>query len=135
MAISILFPLVILSKEFTTERFSQLAEWDTYSNIGDPMAASGSSGTTKEAARVRAQRAGQGQGPGPRPQAASFVVPGDPEAATGSPVFEYGFQVANLENRSVVTAYTKILKRLQNRHGHVSLSPSLCVHMHAADTC
>ena len=83
------------------------------------MAASGSPGTTKEAARVRAQGAGQGQGPGPRPQAASFVVPGDPEAATGSPLFEYGSQLANFENRSVVSAYTKILKQLQSRHGHM----------------
>ena len=99
---SILFPLVILSKKSTTERFSKLATWDPYSNTGDPVAASGSPGTTKEAARVRAQGAGQGQGPGPRPWAASFVVPGDPEAATGSPVFEYGSQVANLENLSVV---------------------------------
>ena len=66
------------------------------------MAASGSPGTTKEAARVRAQGAGQGQGPGPRPWAASFVVPRDPEAATGSPLFEYGSQVANFENLSVV---------------------------------
>ena len=83
------------------------------------MAALGSPGTTKEAA--------QGLGPGPWPcpapwartLAASFVVPGDPEAATGSPVFEYGSQVANFENRSVVTAYTKILKQLQHRHGHI----------------
>ena len=66
------------------------------------MAASGSPGTTKEAAKVRAQGAGPGQGPGPRPRAASFVVPGDSEAATGSPVFEYGSQVANFENLSVV---------------------------------
>ena len=48
------------------------------------------------------------------------MVPGDPEAATGSRVFENRSQVANFENRSVVTAYTKILKQLQNRHGHVS---------------
>ena len=72
MAISILFPLVILSKKSTTERFSKLATWDQYSNTGDPVAASGSPGTTKEAARVQAQGAEQGQGPGP----------GDAEAAT-----------------------------------------------------
>ena len=96
---SILFPLVTKS---TTERFPELATWDPYSNAGDPVVASGSPGTTKEAARVRAQGAGQGQGPGPRPWAASFVVPGDPEAATGSQVFEYGSQVANIENLSVV---------------------------------
>ena len=90
---SMLLPLAILSKESTTERFPKLATWDPYSNIGDPVAAS--PGTTKEAARVRAQGAGQGQGPGPRPRAASFVVPGDPEPATGSPVFQYGSQVAN----------------------------------------
>ena len=116
---SILFPLAILSKELTTERFSKLATWDAYSNTGDPVAVSGSSGTTKEAARVWAQGAGQCQDPGPRPWAASFVVPGDPEAASGSLVFQYGSQVGNLENRSVVTAYTKILKQLQNRHGHL----------------
>ena len=39
-----------------------------------------------------------GYGPGSRPWTASFVIPGDPEAATGSPVFEYGSQVANLES-------------------------------------
>ena len=66
------------------------------------MAVSGSTGTTKEAAQ------GLGHGPWPCPApgawtlAASFVVPGDPEAATGSPVFEYGSQVANLENRFVL---------------------------------
>ena len=73
----------------TTERFPKLATWDPYSNTGDPVAASGSPGTTKEAA--------QGLGPGPWPWpapwartlAASFVVPGDPETATGSPVFGY----------------------------------------------
>ena len=72
------------------------------------MAASGSPGTTKEAA--------WGLGPGPWPcpgpwartLAASFVVPGDPEAATGSRVFEYGSQVANLENRSVVDSFERI---------------------------
>ena len=74
------------------------------------MAASGSPGTTKEAA--------QGLGPGPwhcpapwaRTLAASFVVPGDPETATGSPVFEYGSQVANSENRSVVDFFERITK-------------------------
>ena len=96
LAMSILFPLVILSKESTTERFYRLATWDPSSNTGDPVAASGFPGTTKEAARVWAQGAGQGQGPGPRPWAASFVVPGTPEAATGCPVFEDGSQVANL---------------------------------------
>ena len=63
------------------------------------MAAAGSPGCTKEAT--------QGLGPGPWPclapwaqtLAASFVVPGGPEAATGAPVFEYGSQVANSENR------------------------------------
>ena len=109
MATSIVFPLAILSKKFTTERFSKLATWDPYSNTGVPVAPSGSPGTTKEAARVRAQGAGQGQGPGPK-RAASFVVAGGPEAATGSQVFEYRSQDANFENRSVVTTYTKILK-------------------------
>ena len=37
-------------------------------------------------------------GPGPGTQAASFVVPGNPEATPGSPAYEHGFQVANLEN-------------------------------------
>ena len=60
-----------------------------------------------------------GPGPGPRPQAASFVVPGYPEAAPRTPANTYGSQVANLENLSVVTTYTKILKQLQNRNGHV----------------
>ena len=74
------------------------------------MAASGSPGTTKEAA--------QGLGPGPWPcpapwawtLAASFVVPGDPEAAIGAPVFEYESQAANLENRSVVDFFERITK-------------------------
>ena len=34
--------------------------------------------------------------------AASFVIPGDPEAAPGSLAYERGSQVANLENRSGV---------------------------------
>ena len=34
--------------------------------------------------------------------AASFVFPGDPKAAPGSPAYEYGSQVANLKNLSVV---------------------------------
>ena len=59
LVMSILFPLVILSKESTTERFYELATWDPYSNNGDTVAASGSPGTTKEAA--------QGLGPGPWP--------------------------------------------------------------------
>ena len=83
----------------TTQRFYKLSTWDPYANSGDPVAASGSPGTTKEAARVWDQWAGQGQGPRPRPWAASFVVPADPEAATGSAVFE---QVANSGNLSVV---------------------------------
>ena len=74
----------------TMNRFTKLATWVPYSNSGDPVGASGSPGTTKEAA--------QGLGPGPWPcpalwartLAASFVVPGDPEAATEFPVFEYG---------------------------------------------
>ena len=74
------------------------------------MAASGSPGTTKEAA--------QGLGPGPWPcpapwaltLAASFAVPGDAEAATGAPVFEYGSQVANFENLSVVDFVELITK-------------------------
>ena len=115
----ILFALLILSTKSTTERFSKLAAWDQCSNTGDPVAASGSPGTTKEAA--------QGLGPGPWPcpapgaqtLAASFVVPGGPEAATRSPAFEYECQVANFEKLSVVVAYTKILKQLQNRHGHI----------------
>ena len=112
MAMSILFPLVILSAKSTTEIFSKLATWDPYSNTEDPVAASGSPGTIKEAEQ------GLGPGPGPAPWArtlaTSFVVPGDPEAATGFRAFEYGSQVANFENLSVVTAYTKILKQLQN---------------------
>ena len=36
-------------------------------------------------------------GPGSGPLATSFVVPGYPEAATVSPVFEYGFQVVHLK--------------------------------------
>ena len=117
MPMSILFLSVILSAKSTTERFSKLSIWDPYSNTGHPVA---TSGTTKEVTRVRDQGAGQGQGPGSRPWAASFVVPGDLEAATGAPVFQYGSQVGNFENRSAVTAYTKILKQLQNRHGHLA---------------
>ena len=94
----------------TMERFSKLATWDPYSNTGDSVAASGSPGTTKEAAW------GLGPGPWPCPApwartlAASFMVPGDPEAATGSPVFEYWSQAANLENRSVVDSFERISK-------------------------
>ena len=43
-----------------------------------------------------------GPGPGDPGPAASFVVPGDPKAAPGSSAYEYGSQVANLENLSVV---------------------------------
>ena len=43
-----------------------------------------------------------GPGPGDPGPAASFVVPGDPKAAPGSPAYEYGSQVANLKNLSVV---------------------------------
>ena len=94
----------------TTERFPKLPTWDPYSNIGDQVAASGSPGTTKEAA--------QGLGPGPWPcpapwartLAASFVVPGDPEAATGSPLFECGSEAASLENLSVVDSFGTITK-------------------------
>ena len=74
------------------------------------MAASGSPGTIKEAAR------GLGPGPWPCPApwartlAASFAVPGDPEAATGSPVFAYGSQVANFENCSVVDFFESLTK-------------------------
>ena len=50
MAMSILFPLVILPEKSTTERFPKLATWDPYSYAGDPGAALGSPGTTKEAA-------------------------------------------------------------------------------------
>ena len=35
---------------------------------------------------------------------------GDREAATGSPVFQNGPQVANLENRSVVDSFERIAK-------------------------
>ena len=43
-----------------------------------------------------------GPGPGDPGPAASFVVPGDPKAAPGSPAYEYGSQIANLENLPVV---------------------------------
>ena len=56
------------------------------------------------------KRGGQGRGPRalaracPWAQAlaASFVVPGDPKAAPGSPAYEYGSQFANLKNLPVV---------------------------------
>ena len=111
MAMSVLFPLVIFSRESSTERFFKI------SNLGLTIKYVRPSGSLR-IPRNR-KRGGQGpgprgrQGPGPRPWAASFVVPGNPEAVTGSPVFVYGSQVANLENRSVVTTYTKILKHLQ----------------------
>ena len=41
-------------------------------------------------------------GPGPGDLAASFVVPGNPKAARGSPAYEYGSQVASLEKLYVV---------------------------------
>ena len=59
---------------------------------------------------VQVEGAGQGQGSGPRPWAAFFAVPEDPEAATGSPVFEYGSQVANFENHSVVDFVERFTK-------------------------
>ena len=45
--------------------------------------------------------AGVGQGLGPRPLAASFVVPEYPKAAPGSPAYECGSDVANLESLRV----------------------------------
>ena len=105
---SILIHLIILPTKSTMERLLKLATWDPHANTGDAVAASGSPATTKEAARDQAKGAGQGQGPGPRPWAASFTVPGDPEAATGSPVFEYGSHVADLSNRSVENSFERI---------------------------
>ena len=98
MAMSVLFPLVILPVKSTTERFCKLAAWDLYSYAGVPGTALGSPGTAKEAAR------GPVPGPGSCPWAlaASFVVPGDPKAAPGSPAYEYGSQVANFKNLPVV---------------------------------
>ena len=49
-----------------------------------------------------------GPGPGDPGPAASFVVPGDPKAAPGSPAYEYGPQVANLRNLSVAGILAKI---------------------------
>ena len=70
-----------------------------------------------------------GPGPGDPGPAASFVVPGDPKAAPGSPAYEYGSQVANLKNLSVVGILTKILMQIQNRHGHhIMLSDSTYLH-------
>ena len=60
-----------------------------------------------------------GPGPGDPGPAASFVVPGDPKAAPGSPAYEYGSQVVNFKNLSVVGILTKILMQIQNRHGHI----------------
>ena len=56
----------------------------------------GSPGTTKEAARDWAHGQTQARARGPD-LAASFVVPGKPKAAHGSPAHEYGSQVANLK--------------------------------------
>ena len=86
-----------------SKRFLKLASWDRYSYAGDPGAALGSPGTTKEAARAWAH--GQPGHPG---LAASSVVPVDPEAAHGPPAYEYGSQVANLKNLSVVGILAKI---------------------------
>ena len=80
------------------KRFSKLGTWDPYSYAGDPGAASGSPGTTKEAARGPGSWALARSRPWALALAASFVVPGDPETAPGSPAYEYGSQVANLEN-------------------------------------
>ena len=63
-----------------------------------------------------------GPGPGDPGPAASFVVPGDPKAAPGSPAYEYGSQVANLKNLSVVGSLVKIFMQIQNRIGPVTLS-------------
>jgi hypothetical protein len=83
------------------ETFFKFTTWDPYPYAGKPGAALGSSGPTKKA---------PGPGPMGRPgpghehpgSAASFVVPGDPKAAPGSPAYEYGSQVANLKNLPVV---------------------------------
>ena len=47
---------------------------------------------------------------------ASFVVPGDPKAAPGSPAYEHGSQVANLKNLSVPVILAKIPMQRQNRY-------------------
>ena len=51
-----------------------------------------------------------GPGPGDPGPAASFVVPGDPKAASGSPAYEDGSQVANVEDLSVVDSSGRITK-------------------------
>ena len=61
-----------------------------------------------------------GPGPGDPGPAASFVVPGDPKAAPGSPAYEYGSQIADLENHSVVGILARILMQLQDRRGHIT---------------
>ena len=97
----------------------QLATWDTYSYAGEPGAASGSPGTTKETI-AGPESPGPGLAcPWAQALAASFVVPGDPKAAPGSPVYEHGSQVANLKNLSMVGILAKILMQIENRHGQL----------------
>ena len=76
----------ILAMMPTTERFFKLTTWDPDPYAGDPGAALGLARACPWAQAL----------------ATSFVVPGDPEAAPGSPAYEYESQVANLQNLSVV---------------------------------
>ena len=73
----------------------KLATWVPYSYAGDPWAALGSPGTTKEEASAWAHGRARARG-NPDP-AASFVVAGNPQAAHGSSAYEYGIHVANFK--------------------------------------
>jgi len=77
-----------------------LTTWDPYSYAGDQGAALGSPGTTKEVAGPGSPGLGPGL-PMAQALAVSFVVAGDVKGAPRSPAYEYGSQVANLENLSV----------------------------------
>ena len=85
----------------TTEQFFKLATCEPYSYAADPGAALGSPGSTKEAGRP-------GPGPSDTGPAASLMVPGEPKTAPGSSAYEYGSQVDNLKNLSVVDLRSRI---------------------------
>ena len=93
MAMSTFYLHRDFSKDAHHSKVFKLATWDPCSYAGDPWAALEFPGTTKEAAgpRALARACPWAQAP-----AASFAVPGDPEAAHGSPAYGYGTQVANL---------------------------------------
>ena len=93
-----------------TEWFYKLTTWEPCSYARDSGAASGFPGNHKRGGQGPGSRALARSRPWAQALAASFVIPGDPEAGPGSLAYEHGFQVANLENRSVVDFVERITK-------------------------